>query len=88
MLPGSRSLSADEHLDERLKVGPHISAEDLKSREDPVDFLDPETIVMCARTDLEGDTLGWFSSVGTALRHGMVHFASKGWSCRSQHGWT
>jgi hypothetical protein len=59
-LPGGRSLSADEHLDERLKVGPRVSSDDLLALEEPVDFLDPETIAMCARTDLAGDTLGWF----------------------------
>ncbi|MEH7910144.1 sialidase family protein [Rhizobium laguerreae] len=60
-VPGGLSLSADEHLNDELKVRPRLSVrEDLCSIADPIDFLDPETIVMCARTDVEGDAVSWF----------------------------
>ncbi|TBY72630.1 sialidase family protein [Rhizobium leguminosarum] len=60
-VPGGLSLSADEHLNADLKVRPRLSVrEDLCSIDDPIDFLDPETIVMCARTDVQGDAVSWF----------------------------
>ncbi|MBY3515927.1 exo-alpha-sialidase [Rhizobium laguerreae] len=60
-VPGGLSLSADEHLNDELKVRPRLSVrEDLCSIDDPIDFLDTETIVMCARTDVEGDAVSWF----------------------------
>jgi hypothetical protein len=60
-VPGGMSLSADEHLNADLKVGFRLSADDeLRCLEQPIDFLDPETIVMCARTDVQGDAVSWF----------------------------
>ncbi|MBX5154759.1 exo-alpha-sialidase [Rhizobium lentis] len=60
-VPGGLSLSADEHLNADLKIRPHLSVrDDLGRLDEPIDFLDPETIVMCARTDVEGDAVSWF----------------------------
>ncbi|MFL5011181.1 sialidase family protein [Rhizobium sp.] len=60
-VPGGLSLSADEHLNAELKVRPRLSVrEDLCSIDDPINFLDSETIVMCARTDVEGNAVSWF----------------------------
>ncbi|MBY5368327.1 sialidase family protein [Rhizobium leguminosarum] len=60
-VPGGLSLSADEHLNADLKVRSRLSVrEDLCFLDEPIDFLDPETIVMCARTDVEGDAVSWF----------------------------
>ena len=59
--PGGPSLSSDEHLDPALRTRPRIdAARDLLELDEPIDFLDPETIVLCARTGLSGDTLSWF----------------------------
>lgn len=60
-VPGGLSLSADEHLRADLKIRPHLSLhDDLCALDEPIDFLDPETVVMCARTDVEGDAVSWF----------------------------
>ncbi|MBB4194924.1 hypothetical protein GGE45_004844 [Rhizobium aethiopicum] len=60
-VPGGHSLSADEHLNADLKIRPHLSVrDDLCVLDEPMDFLDPETIIMCARTDVEGDAVSWF----------------------------
>ncbi|EJC75359.1 BNR/Asp-box repeat protein [Rhizobium leguminosarum bv. trifolii WSM2012] len=60
-VPGGRSLSADEHLSFDLKVRPHLSIDDdFRVLDDPIDFHDDETIVMCARTDVYGDAMSWF----------------------------
>lgn len=60
-VPGGASLSADEHLEIEMKIRPQLDrARDLAALDDPVDFTDPETIVMCARTGLAGDSVSWF----------------------------
>jgi hypothetical protein len=59
-VPRGASLSADEHLEIELKVRPQLARVDLAILSDPVDFLDPETIVMCARTGLAQDSMSWF----------------------------
>jgi hypothetical protein len=59
--PGGRSLSADEHLDGSRKMRPRVDRDaDLQSINRPIDFLDPQTIVMCARTGLSEDSISWF----------------------------
>lgn len=61
LLPGGTSLSADEHLDDALQIRPRIDARvDLIALELPIDFLDPETILMCARTGLAEGSVSWF----------------------------
>ena len=60
-VPGGSSLSADEHLRPAQRTRPRIdAANDLLELDEPIDFLDPETILLCARTGLSGDTLSWF----------------------------
>jgi len=61
VIPGGVSLSADEHVEPVLQVQPHIvAARDLRPLADPIDFSDPETIAMCARTGLDAGSLSWF----------------------------
>jgi hypothetical protein len=60
-VPGGLSLSADEHLNADLKVRSCLSTnDDLRPLGDPIDFLDPETVILCARTDVSGDAMSWF----------------------------
>jgi hypothetical protein len=60
-VPGGASLSADEHLEIELKVRAQLDrVADLAVLSEPIDFLDPETIVMCARTGLGQDSMSWF----------------------------
>jgi len=60
-VPGGASLSADEHLEIELKVRPRLDrATDLAALNGPIDFTDPETIVLCARTGLAEDSVSWF----------------------------
>lgn len=60
-VPGGASLSADEHLEIEMKVRPQLDrVRDLAVPSDPLDFTDPETIVMCARTGLAKDSISWF----------------------------
>jgi hypothetical protein len=59
-VPGAESLSADEHLSPGLKAGNNLDRLAPTSVRSPVDFLDPETIVMDARTGLGGEALSWF----------------------------
>jgi hypothetical protein len=60
-IPGGTSLSGDEHVIEALQSLPNIDVErDLPVLDTPIDFTDPETIVMCARTGLDQGSLSWF----------------------------
>lgn len=60
-IPGGSSLSGDEHVIAALQSQPNILLErDIPVLEKPVDFLDPETIVMCARTGLDAGSISWF----------------------------
>lgn len=60
-VPGGSSLSGDEHVVEALQSLPNMVVErDLPALEQPIDFTDPETIVMCARTGLDRGSLSWF----------------------------
>lgn len=59
-VPGGASLSADEHIEIELKVRPQINRWTLAALNDPIDFLDSETTVMCARTGLAEDSVSWF----------------------------
>lgn len=60
-IPGGTSLSGDEHVIEPLQSQPRIVVErDIPVLEDAIDFTDPETIVMCARTGLDRGAISWF----------------------------
>ncbi|GLQ55428.1 sialidase family protein [Devosia nitrariae] len=60
-IPGGASLSGDEHVIGALQCQPNIETErDLFPLDTPIDFLDPETIVMCARTGLGEGSVSWF----------------------------
>jgi hypothetical protein len=61
VIPGGTSLSGDEHVVEQLQSQPNIVVErDLPPLSEPVDFTDPETIVLCARTGLDAGSISWF----------------------------
>lgn len=61
LVPGGATLSGDEHVIKALQCRPNIIPErDLAALESPIDFTDPESIVMCARTGLGADSLSWF----------------------------
>lgn len=57
---GGTTLSGDEHVVDDLKVGPRLTAADFGPVDLPIDFADPETIVLCARTDLASGSWSWF----------------------------
>lgn len=57
---GAVTLSGDEHVNDELKVGPKLREEHFVPLDSPVDFLDPETLVLCARTDLTQGSSSWF----------------------------
>ncbi|MBL8595415.1 MAG: exo-alpha-sialidase, partial [Devosia sp.] len=60
-IPGGTSLSGDEHVIEALQSQPNIVVErDIPVLDQPIDFTDPETIVMCARTGLDRGSISWF----------------------------
>jgi hypothetical protein len=60
-IPGGSSLSGDEHVIEELQSQPNIVPDrDLPALSEPIDFLDPETIVMAARTGLGQGSISWF----------------------------
>lgn len=60
-LPGSSILSGDEHVVARLQAGPAIDpAKDFETPVEPINFRDPETIILCARTGLHADAVSWF----------------------------
>lgn len=60
-IPGGNSLSGDEHVIEPLQSQPNIVPErDLPALDEPIDFTDPETLVMCARTGLDAGSISWF----------------------------
>lgn len=60
-IPHGETLSGDEHVVDALKIGPKLNVEiDLPPLKSPIDFTDPETIVMCARTGLEAGAISWF----------------------------
>jgi hypothetical protein len=60
-VPGGASLSADEHLEIELKVRPQLDrTADIIALNGSIDFTDPETIAMCARTGLAEDSVSWF----------------------------
>lgn len=58
--PGAESLSADEHVDAPLRAAPKLRDSDFAPPQQPIDFADPETIVMCARTSLAAGARSWF----------------------------
>lgn len=60
IVPGGRSLSADEHLAPSLQSGPQINLLQLSDQPSKIDFEDPEVIIMAARTGVDADALSWF----------------------------
>ncbi|HEY6738168.1 MAG TPA: sialidase family protein [Actinopolymorphaceae bacterium] len=58
--PGAASLSADEHVVAELAAGPRLRDGELSPLRDPIDFSDPETVVLCARTGLAAGARSWF----------------------------
>lgn len=57
---GSATLSGDEHVDQHLQVGPRLRADHFAQLEGPIDFTDPEQIVLCARTGIQRGAQSWF----------------------------
>ncbi|MFP3547103.1 sialidase family protein [Rhizobium sp. SIMBA_035] len=60
VVPGGRSLSANEHLDPSLQSGLRINLLPSSSQSSRIDFLDPEVIVMAARTGIDKSAQSWF----------------------------
>ena len=58
--PGSPVLSADEHVADTLKAGARLRDDAFVPVPRGLDFTDPETVVMCARTDLGAGSRSWF----------------------------
>jgi len=62
-LPGSASLSADEHVDAPLTAARGMAegvGAEFVPLEQPIDFTDPETAVLCGRTGLLAGSRSWF----------------------------
>ncbi|WP_152364968.1 sialidase family protein [Microlunatus speluncae] len=57
---GVETLSGDEHVDEALQVGPRLDAVEFVAPATAVDFTDPETIVLVARTGIVDGARSWF----------------------------
>ncbi|WP_342354136.1 sialidase family protein [Rhizobium grahamii] len=61
-VPGGETLSADEHVVSGLRSG-SVLLDDvafLETLSAPIDFTDPEMIVMAARTGIHADARSWF----------------------------
>ena len=58
--PGGRALSADEHVDEPLRIAKHLNAAGALSVCRGVDFAHPDFALMCARTCLAWGARSWF----------------------------
>ena len=59
-VPGGESLSADEHVERPLRSGPKLQDTKFGRVNAPIDFLDPECILLAARTGLGMDARSWF----------------------------
>lgn len=59
-LPGNRGLSADEHMDDGLKLGEVITENTLHASPDDIDFSHPDFALMCARTGLKAGARSMF----------------------------
>jgi hypothetical protein len=57
---GAETLSGDEHVDPGLQIGPRLTDDDFVPLTEPIDFDDPETIVLCARTGIVRGARSWF----------------------------
>ena len=60
IVPGGRSLSANEHVDQSLRSGPRIDLLPSSSQSSRIDFQDPEVVVMAARTGIDESAQSWF----------------------------
>lgn len=58
--PGAETLSGDEHVVAQLQAEPRITDTDFVPVTEPIDFTDPECLVMCARTNLNAGSISWF----------------------------
>lgn len=58
--PGAATLSGDEHQDPDLRAEARIATTDFVPLDRPIDFTDPECLVLCARTGLVAGSLSWF----------------------------
>jgi hypothetical protein len=57
---GSQTLSGDEHVGPELQIGPHLDDRDFVRLSRPIDFTDPETIVLVGRTGIVAGAESWF----------------------------
>lgn len=57
---GSTTLSGDEHVVPQLQIGPRLRSEDFVALAEPIDFTDPETIVLVGRTGIVAGAQSWF----------------------------
>ena len=61
LVPGGPQLSSDEHVERPCRARSRIDPRhDLIAPDTPLDFSDPETTILCARTGLAGDAISWF----------------------------
>ncbi|MBW9118127.1 exo-alpha-sialidase [Rhizobium cauense] len=61
LVPGGDNLSADEHVDRDLRSGPDLKGTlFLDTLSVAIDFMDPETNIMAARTGIHADARSWF----------------------------
>jgi hypothetical protein len=60
-VPGSQTLSGDEHVLPALRAQSRIDiGRDLPPLDRPIDFSNRETVVMCGRTGLHAGAISWF----------------------------
>jgi len=59
-LPGGRGLSADEHMDEGLRLGEVLTSESVPHLTVPLDFAHPDFALLCGRTGLRAGTHSFF----------------------------
>ncbi|WP_230208496.1 hypothetical protein [Microlunatus sp. Gsoil 973] len=57
---GSQTLSGDEHVGPDLQIGPRLDDRDFVRLSRPIDFTDPETIVLVGRTGIVAGAESWF----------------------------
>lgn len=58
--PGGRALSADEHMQSHLHIGPLMEAPGVLQPCPGLDFTAPDFALMCARSGLEAGARSWF----------------------------
>ncbi len=59
--PGNKALSADEHVNNDLKIhNPYLLVNPPAAVDEPIDFAQPDFALMCGRTGLAAGAVSWF----------------------------